>query len=144
MEIQLVKLMQVSTADIWRYNDWVQQTIQIGISSKQKQDIFEEDCFWSIVIKKLKRNINWNWNRIVGENAAIMMTPDNQIITTCEAEPVGPMCADVQLDLYTMKIEGSAAKQFGVSHKIFSDHWFTPTAKNPATWVESVLEIAFL
>ena len=53
---------------------------------------------------------------------AIMMTPDNQIITTCEAEPVGPMCADVQLDLYTMKIEGSATKQFGVSHKIISDH----------------------
>ena len=51
-----------------------------------------------------------------------MMTPDNQIITTCEAEPVGPMCADVQLDLYSMKIVGSAADQSGVSHKLISDH----------------------
>ena len=51
-----------------------------------------------------------------------VVTPENRIITTCAAEPVEPMYADVQLGLYSMKIEGSAAEQFGVSHKIISDH----------------------
>ena len=65
------------------------------------------------------------------------------MITTCEAVPVGQTCADVRPGLNSMKIVGSAADQSGVSHKLISDHWFTPTAENLATWVVSVLERAF-
>ena len=57
-------------------------------------------------------------------NAIITISPDNQIITTCEAEPVGHLSADVRPGLYPMKIEGSAAEQFGVSQKFISDHQF--------------------
>ena len=92
----------------------MQQPIQIGFSSKRSQEIFGE----SGSLEKL----NWNWNRIVGGNATIMMTPDNKMITTCEAVPVGQICADVRPDLNSMKIVGSAADQSGVSHKLISDH----------------------
>ena len=51
-----------------------------------------------------------------------MMTPDNKMITTCEAVPVGQICADVRPGLNSMKIVGSAADQSGVSHKLISDH----------------------
>ena len=51
-----------------------------------------------------------------------VVTPENRIITTCAAEPVEPMYADVQLGLKPMKIVGSATVQFGVSQKFISDH----------------------
>ena len=40
-----------------------------------------------------------------------VVTPENRIITTCAAEPVEPMYADVQLGLKPMKIVGSATVQ---------------------------------
>ena len=91
----------------------MQQTFQIGLSSKP-QEILKNP--------KAKKKLNWNWNRIVGGNALIMMTPGDKIITTCEAVPVGQICADVRPGLNSMKIVGSAADQSGVSHKFISDH----------------------
>ena len=44
------------------------------------------------------------------------------MVTTCEAEPVGQICADIRPGLNSMKIVSSAADQFGVSHKLMSDH----------------------
>ena len=44
------------------------------------------------------------------------------MVTTCEAELVGQVCADIRPGLNSMKIVGSAADQSGVSHKLISDH----------------------